>query len=61
LRFLFGVLKTVEKKIVTYYVRPTVRIMYRSCKAPKLRNVTGEELGFQTETQVGRNHVSFLN
>jgi hypothetical protein len=58
---LFGVPKTVEKKIVTYYVRPTVRIMNRSYKAPKLRNVRGEELGFPPETQEGRNYVFFLN
>jgi len=48
--FLFGALKTVEKKIVTYYVGRTVRIMNRSHKAPKLRNVTGAELGFLLET-----------
>jgi hypothetical protein len=41
---------TVEKKIVTYYVRPTERIMNGSHKAPKLRNVTGEELGSPPET-----------
>ena len=54
-------LKTVEKKIVTYCVRPTVRIMNRSYKAPELINVTGEELGFPPETQVGINYVSLLN
>jgi hypothetical protein len=54
---MFGVLKTVEKKIVTHYVRPTVRIMNRSYKAPKLKNVTGGELGYPPETQVGRNYV----
>ena len=54
-------LKTDEKKIVAYYVRPTVRIVNRSHKAPKLRNVTEEELGFPPETQVGRNNVFFLN
>jgi hypothetical protein len=59
--FLFGVLKTVEKKIVTYYLRPTVRIMNRSYKAPKLSKVTAEELGCSSETQVGTNYVSFLN
>jgi hypothetical protein len=47
---LFGALKTVEKKIVTYYVRPRVQIMNRSHKAPKLKNLTGEELGFLPET-----------
>jgi hypothetical protein len=57
---LFDVLNTVEKKIVTYYVGPTIRIMNRGLKPPKLRNVTREELGFPPETPIGSNYGSFM-
>jgi len=58
---LFGVLKTVEKKIVTYYVRRTVRIVNRGHKAPNLRNVTEDKLGLPPETQAGRHNFFFLS